>query len=364
MAQFLSWLYSQASRAYEILGWLYSSVRDAALHAYSWAVGKAAEALSQARSFATGLRDGLNASLRAWVAGIKTAIDALITQARAYALELYNKSLAWINDRIAWLKGISQAGIDALQAWAISFVGGVIQSVRDWVQAQYSLLLGWLKELQKYLPLLSDLRTLLTPTAFTRLNDFITRMYGLLFFLVNDPLVFIYSYIRATFQSFLCFALAYGLGTVEAELPPWPQWGTGGAYPLPPLPPPGTYPPSGLVAPLSHLSISGYTFGPGHRGLDLAATNGENIYAMHAGVISEAGWSNVGYGFNVVVSGSEWWSRYAHAEMVNVQVGESVAAGAVIALANSTGNSTGPHLHLEIKRGGVFVDPVTVLPIG
>jgi len=49
---------------------------------------------------------------------------------------------------------------------------------------------------------------------------------------------------------------------------------------------------------------------------------------------------------------------------IQVVVGQPVAAGDVLGAANSTGNSTGNHLHLEIKRGGNWVDPVTVLPIG
>jgi len=167
-----------------------------------------------------------------------------------------------------------------------------------------------------------------------------------------------------TFTNFLCFALSYGLGTVEETLPPW-TLGSGRGFSTPDIyTPPEPYQPSGLVSPLASLWISGYTFGPNHHGVDLGAIGGEPVFAMHDGTITEAGWSNVGYGFTVVISGDKWWSRYAHLQEIDVQVGQTVTAGVTIGLANSTGNSTGNHLHLEIKRGGQYVDPVTVLPIG
>jgi len=364
MWSFLSWIWGQATKAYALFGYLWDRIKDAAQNAYSWAVNKAAEALSAAKSFAIELQYALRASVVTWIDSVRDTLTALIAAARAYTLSLYNTAVAYVNTKIAAIPGAVNTAITAVKAWVINLIDGAEAAIRTWVLAIVGVINAALTQLQGFLPLLGNLQTLLTPARFGRLADLLNRIYFIMAAFVTNPLGFIYSLLRSTFQSFLCFALAYGLGTVESELPPWPQWGAGGVYPPTPPPPPGEYPPSGLVAPLGRLRISGYTFGPGHRGLDLAATDGEAIYAMHAGRITAAGWSNVGYGFYVVVSSSEWWSLYAHALAVNVAVGQDVTAGTVIALADNTGNSTGPHLHLEIKRGGQYIDPVTVLPLG
>ena len=60
--------------------------------------------------------------------------------------------------------------------------------------------------------------------------------------------------------------------------------------------------------------------------------------------------------------GNEWQTVYAHLSQVLVSCGQSVAQGELIGRAGSTGNSTGPHLHFEVRFGGGFVNPWFVLP--
>ena len=94
-----------------------------------------------------------------------------------------------------------------------------------------------------------------------------------------------------------------------------------------------------------------------HTGLDMAATTGTPIKVVSDGTVTFAGWSG-SYGKLVKIdhgNGVETW--YAHTSKMYVTVGEQVSAGETIAAVGSTGNSTGPHLHFEIRINGKTVNP-------
>ncbi len=94
-----------------------------------------------------------------------------------------------------------------------------------------------------------------------------------------------------------------------------------------------------------------------HQGLDIAAREGTPVVAALAGTVERAGSAGT-YGNLVVLrhdDGSE--TRYAHLSAISVRVGERVGAGAPIGAVGSTGRSTGPHLHFEVRRDGRPVDP-------
>ncbi len=98
-----------------------------------------------------------------------------------------------------------------------------------------------------------------------------------------------------------------------------------------------------------------------HRGVDLPAPEGTGILAAEAGIVTFAG-ERKGYGQVVEVRHpGGLLTRYAHARRVLVQPGERVARGQRIAEVGSTGRSTGPHLHLEVLRGGRAVAPTLAL---
>jgi murein DD-endopeptidase MepM/ murein hydrolase activator NlpD len=98
-----------------------------------------------------------------------------------------------------------------------------------------------------------------------------------------------------------------------------------------------------------------------HPGVDIAVPVGTPIRAAGGGLISEVG-DDPEYGrFVIVDHPSDYQSLYGHASRLLVQAGDSVQAGQVIALAGSTGRSTGPHLHFEIRRGARAIDPRTVV---
>jgi murein DD-endopeptidase MepM/ murein hydrolase activator NlpD len=98
-----------------------------------------------------------------------------------------------------------------------------------------------------------------------------------------------------------------------------------------------------------------------HAGLDFAAAEGTPIRPTAPGRVVFAG-ERGGYGKTVEIEHPNGWTtRYAHASEVLVEAGQWVEADALIARVGSTGNSTGPHLHLEVRKGGRTFDPALLL---
>jgi hypothetical protein len=125
----------------------------------------------------------------------------------------------------------------------------------------------------------------------------------------------------------------------------------------------GLYGSGSFIWPTVHHTISGNDYWSGHLAIDIGATLGEPISAADAGVIVFAGWSTAGYGNTVAIDhGNGYATLYGHLSSVVVSCGQSVRQGQVIGYGGSTGNSTGPHLHFEIRYQGGFVNPWYVLP--
>ena len=117
-----------------------------------------------------------------------------------------------------------------------------------------------------------------------------------------------------------------------------------------------------LVQPIT----SGYTitsrFGTrrsgNHSGLDIAAPTGTVYRAAAGGTVTFAGWSTTGYGYCIKIShGNGVETLYAHSSQLYVSVGQTVAQGEAIGAVGSTGLSTGPHLHFEVRVNGAVYNP-------
>jgi murein DD-endopeptidase MepM/ murein hydrolase activator NlpD len=101
----------------------------------------------------------------------------------------------------------------------------------------------------------------------------------------------------------------------------------------------------------------------GHPGIDIAGWLGAPIAAADSGHVVAAGWNDTGYGYFVVVDhGNGFQTLYAHLQAYYVEAGDDVSKGKTIAEMGSTGNSTGPHLHFEIRQGTIQRNPYGFLP--
>lgn len=98
-------------------------------------------------------------------------------------------------------------------------------------------------------------------------------------------------------------------------------------------------------------------FHPGHNGLDFGIPVGTPVKATMDGRVTYAGWNDQGYGNLVIVENGSHRTYYAHLSSIPVSVGDVVSSGATIGLSGNTGNSTGPHLHYEIRSNGTPIDP-------
>jgi murein DD-endopeptidase MepM/ murein hydrolase activator NlpD len=95
-----------------------------------------------------------------------------------------------------------------------------------------------------------------------------------------------------------------------------------------------------------------------HRGVDLSQPTGTPVYATADGVISKAEWFS-SYGLYIAVEhGADIQTRYGHLSRLAVAAGQSVKKGDLIGYVGSTGRSTGPHLHYEVRIAGTAVNPV------
>ncbi|MFV2121206.1 M23 family metallopeptidase, partial [Streptomyces sp. Act-28] len=127
---------------------------------------------------------------------------------------------------------------------------------------------------------------------------------------------------------------------------------------------------SGFTAPVSAgvttpYRASGSMWSSGyHTGVDFAASSGSTVKAVGPGTVVSAGWSGA-YGNEVVIKHEDGnYSQYAHLSSLSVSAGQTVTGGQQIGLSGSTGNSSGPHLHFEIRTGpgyGSDVDPLAYL---
>ena len=110
-----------------------------------------------------------------------------------------------------------------------------------------------------------------------------------------------------------------------------------------------------------HPLLGGYRF---HAGIDLPAAMGTRTFATSPGTVATAGWCG-GYGNCVTIDhGDGYFTLYGHLSRVDVAHGQQVVSRQELGLVGSTGNSTGPHLHYEVRINGRPVDPIPYLREG
>lgn len=118
-----------------------------------------------------------------------------------------------------------------------------------------------------------------------------------------------------------------------------------------------------FIWPANNHWVSGYNYSAWHPGIDVAGRLGDPVYAADSGFVVYAGWSSVGYGNLVVVDhGNGWQTWYAHLNLILVTCGQSVWQGGTIGAIGSTGRSSVPHLHYEMRYQGTIPNPWNNLP--
>jgi LysM repeat protein len=106
-------------------------------------------------------------------------------------------------------------------------------------------------------------------------------------------------------------------------------------------------------------------FSDSHRAIDIGAPYGSPVYAGRTGQVIRSGWARTGYGYTVIIDhGEGLQSLYSHMKGEWVRVGDRVERGQLIGEVGSTGHSSGPHVHFEIRVNGQQVDPLDYLPPG
>ena len=101
-------------------------------------------------------------------------------------------------------------------------------------------------------------------------------------------------------------------------------------------------------------------FHPGHNGLDFGIPVGTPIKATMDGKVIQSGWNEQGYGNLVIVENGAYRTYFAHLSSLPVAVGDTVTAGMTVGISGNTGHSTGPHLHYEIRKNNVPIDPTAI----
>lgn len=167
-----------------------------------------------------------------------------------------------------------------------------------------------------------------------------------------------------TFINDETFALAVGqvLIVPDGVMPKVDLWAPGQAYIAQRTPDAGTVVASGaFVWPTSGKISQRYVWY--HKGIDIANKAGTPVLAADSGRVIVAGWpDNIGYGNRVFIDhGNGFVTVYAHLSRIDVTAGQNVSRGNVIGLIGSTGRSTGPHLHFEIRASDKAQDPLAFL---
>lgn len=300
-----------------------------------------------------------------------------IVQAIVYAIR--DTLTALIN---SWIGRTQVFFMEFLHTWADyqSFLGRWVQAmintatlpITAWLTQQVAGIKAFVDRVEIFIATTRAVLAYMQGRALTVINAF-----------VSDPVGFVIMALVNRLLDIIFQLLAEELGALSDTIPERPDWGLStfdtsqnGSYSSDgslisspgyvagaglPGSPSGVAGAGGFSRPLSTIRVSGYRFSGSHPGVDLGLSMGTPVYAAHDGVVQTAQIGYTGYGINVTISGGRYWTRYAHLQQFVVSPGQQVQAGQLIGYGDSTGNSTGPHLHFEVKVNGQFIDPLTIL---
>ncbi len=405
MLQLLSWLWQQAGKVFEWFGgpfWslyrrltdffsiLWGQIHQALYPVYGtiwqglgdlWnrTTGFVGSVIGNVTNYAVNLFgivrnevNGVGARVELYRAQGKSYIDAVTLALRDTLLAIFNSfvgqtQLLWIAIWKEW-----QQYQTFLGRWVLAMINTSILPVTSWIQQQLESVREFIRKVEA-----------LAATVRMLVAYFTGRAQSIITTFVRDPVGFVVAALIGRLLDILFQLLAEALGAVNDTIPERPDWGLdlydmvengavigrnpGTGLPYSPDDPFGTgsgrlpVGSGGFVRPLSSVRVSGYRFAADHPGVDLGLSMGTPVYAAHDGVVRTTTVGYTGYGINVTLEGGIYWTRYAHLQGFVVSVGQQVRAGQLIGYGDSTGNSSGPHLHFEVRVNGRYIDPLTLL---
>jgi len=354
---FLTWLWTSSWKVYWLVRDKFWSLYDVVYNVWTRISQAASDAFRWARDWTADRIADVKATVTGWIDAAKAALWSGIAWAKDLAWQWVQDAIQWVRDQLKIVDGWIDSAIQWLKDTVWQWIEDKIQQLRDDIDHWLQPLKDAIAALDPFKQLLQDLQTIFSPGNLTNFTDFLNRLYHQVAAFFENPISWIFNLLLPYAVSFGSYALGTAMGTVKYDLPPAPSWLLSDPDGPPPPPPPG---PTGLVPPLSRLIVRGgntWNNPPGHYGIDWAPTSPFTIFAAHDGVVEVAGWSTVGYGNNMTVRGSPWWTRYAHLRSIGRAPGDEVRAGDVLGVGDTTGNSTGDHLHFELKQSGIFVNP-------
>lgn len=363
MWDLLKWLWGKYLRVYAWFGYKYTAAINVIDNIWTWVVARVSTYYEYAQAFAIALKDGIRAYARAIVQTAKNVIWNWVETAKTYAWGWAEAAKGYASAIVTTAKNLVWGWVEYAKGVAWGWVEAAKGLVWGWVESAKTAVINWAKPIVQTYPWITDVLNWLTGTKRARVDDLTGSDYPTLMTFMRDPIGTVFAILKSYFITFFCFAIAYGLGTVEATLPSWPIFGGGAGGP--PGPDPGPPPPGTdkIGKPVIPLYISGYVFRPGHWAVDFGLVNGQSVFASHSGVVETIGWQPAGLGLYVTVRGSDWWTLYAHCQGADVAQGQHVTAGQRIASGDDTGMSTGPHLHFVVKYKGQYKDPTDVIDL-
>lgn len=98
-----------------------------------------------------------------------------------------------------------------------------------------------------------------------------------------------------------------------------------------------------------------------HKGLDFGVGEGSSVFASDSGYVMQIGYNDLSGNYIIIDNGNGYQYGYKHLQKSLVNQGDNVKAGQIIALSGNTGNTTGAHLHFEVRKDGSYIDPMSIL---
>lgn len=194
---FWSWLYDRVTFYYDL--------------AKAWAIAKKAEAIAYAASIV----QGAMSAVQVWIDAAKSWAWGIVEDAKGYAWNLVEAGKGYAWDLVNWLNGQATTARDWLRGHLESLINATKAYVMSWARAAVDLV-----------PSTRNLITALSGTRLGRIVTMVEDFWPTLALLVANPLGFIVGCIKGSFITLLCYSIAYALGTVELDLPPWPVFGS------------------------------------------------------------------------------------------------------------------------------------------